>query len=301
MAAAWRPVWRPTMRRRYSPVGERALGRGTDRLVGGDIEQLPAPRGGAIAAAHVQRCEDACDGVLVADGDRMLAVSTDRRHVVVVVAGAHHRSAEGQADEVEPGPTAPGAGQPERRERAPEQARRILERVVPHAEPSEDIDTSAVDDDVGAAHEATEQVRARFGREVQRDAALGSVARREGEAAIDARLVANERSAVAAPGACARLDAHDLDACIGEEFAGHLAEVANLDGAEALEGSGAIDRRGRRDLRRLARGHTAASPIISASSSEVNPSRSISTSAVCSPTSGAPWSMRQRASENVTG
>ena len=71
-----------------------------------DINELPA----AGTVALEESGEDAGDRVFAAHGEGVCAVGTDGGQVVVFVAGAHHRAAEGDADQVAGGEIAPGAG-----------------------------------------------------------------------------------------------------------------------------------------------------------------------------------------------
>ena len=128
-----------------------------------------------------------------------------------------------------------------------------------------------VDDRVRAFDEPPPQ-RAPVGAlQVERDAALARVEMREAQRAGRGGPIAGERTGAARARARRRLDPDHVRAGVGQQLARDLAEVADLDDAQALG----------------ADAHTANSSCSAAISSGVQPS-SASSSSVCSPSSGAP-------------
>ena len=217
------------------PALEGALGGAGNGFVDGDVDELPLACEGALQEGG----DDGGDGVFAGHPEGVLAIGTDGGQVVVVVAGAHGRSAEGHADEVGGIPVAAGAGEAEGGDRAPEEAGRVGgEGLVTKTEGIESARLGAVDDDVGASDEAAPAPGIAGVGQGEGNAALVRVEVGKAEAGVGVGAVVDEGAGVAGAGALGGFDADDLNTGIGEELAGDLAAVADLQGGEAGEGSG---------------------------------------------------------------
>ena len=188
---------------------------------------IPHPEGG----------EEAGDGVFVADRDAVLAVGADRGELVVVVAVAHHGAAEGELDEVVGGPVAAGAGAPEGGDAAPDagvQVRLGCGPLPAAAEGVEEGGAGGVDHDVDAADQPLPDLEAGGLGDVEGDGAFAGVTGGVEQGGLTG-VVVNEGADMAAAAAAGRFDADDVGAGVGEQLAGDLAAVANLEHAQGFE------------------------------------------------------------------
>ena len=254
------------------PVREGAFDRAAHALVDREVDELRSIGEPRLEAGG--RPQDGDGRVFAGHPQRVVVPTADRRQLVVVVAGAHHRPAEGDLHQVVRGPVRPRPLAAERRHGAPDERLAVAatRSLVPAgARGIEHVVPGGVDDCIGALDELPPQREAVGSVDVEGDAALARVEVRPVQRAVRVRAVARERPDAPRGRTGGRLDADHVGAGVGQQLPGDLAQVTDLDDAESF-GAGA---------------HIASSSCSRASSSSSQPS-SASTSSLCSPSSGEP-------------
>src|SRR5690606_36305143 len=123
-------------------------------------------------------------------------------------------------------------------DRAPDEVSSLLEGLVAAAQGIEGPGATAVEDDLCPADEPAPDLRRLGSREAERDPSLTRVRRGEGIGALSVRHAVDERAGVARTRTPGRLHTYDVRTGVGKQLAGHLAAVAHLDHAQALEWPG---------------------------------------------------------------